>query len=71
MDTNAAINILDMLNRGVYEESDAGYRDEFRRGRGMGVQRGVERTLRELGYTVDWEENEDGLPVAVGISEVA
>lgn len=71
MDANAIANILNRLNRGIYDEAVAGCRDEFRRGRGIGIQRGVEKTLNDLGYEVVWEEDEDGNPVAVGISEVA
>ena len=64
MDT---IAIVSLLNSGIHDEREAGYRDEFRRGRGIGIQRGVEATVKAMGYEVDWEEDDEGNPVAVGI----
>lgn len=64
MDTIAIVNLL---NSGIYYERGAGHRDEFMRGRGIGIQRGVVLTVRAMGYEVDWEEDDEGNPVAVGI----
>lgn len=64
MNENAKINVLNLLNAAVADECS---RDQYVCGHGYGIQKGIERTLRELGYMVDWEDNEDGDPVAVNI----
>lgn len=67
MDECAKARILATINKGVNEEDNA--QSDFRRGRGVGIQRGAERTLFELGYSVVYEDDPDGNVVAVDIVE--
>lgn len=47
--------IIDQYNKAV--EIENRNESEYRRGKGIGIQRGIEKTLKALGYEIVYEES--------------